>query len=98
MDQEKVDLMLVVGDPISSNSNKLASVGTKSKGVTSYLIQGVEDIQIEWLKPIDSVSVTSGASTPTVVTEEVISYLKQFNKNDPKTWDHSSKISLSDIL
>lgn len=98
MDQEKVDLMLVVGDPMSSNSNKLASVGTKSKGVTSYLIQGVEDIQIEWLKPIDSVSVTSGASTPTVVTEEVISYLKQFNKNDPKTWDHSSKISLSDIL
>ncbi|MEF3692784.1 MAG: hypothetical protein V3569_01265, partial [Acholeplasmataceae bacterium] len=98
MDQEKVDLMLVVGDPMSSNSNKLASVGKKSKGVTSYLIQSVEDIQIEWLKPIDSVSVTSGASTPTVITEEVISYLKQFNKNDPKTWDHSSKISLSDIL
>lgn len=98
MDQEIVDLMLVVGDPKSSNSNKLASVGIKSKGISSHLIRGVEDINIDWLKNIESVSVTSGASTPTIVTEEVISFLKQFNQKDPKTWDHQSKTLLSDIL
>jgi 4-hydroxy-3-methylbut-2-enyl diphosphate reductase len=83
---------------MSSNSNKLASVGKKSKGINSHLIRGVEDIDTNWLKDIDSVSVTSGASTPTIVTEEVITYLKQFNKNDPKTWDHANKTELSDIL
>lgn len=98
MDQDHVDLMLVVGDPMSSNSNKLASVGKKSKGIPSHLIRGVEDIELRWLSDIDSVSVTSGASTPTIVTEEVITYLKQFNKNDPKTWDHENKTDLSDIL
>jgi len=98
MDQDMVDLMLVVGDPMSSNSNKLASVGKKSKGIPSYLIRGIEDIRIDWLKAINSVSVTSGASTPTIITEEVITYLKQFNKNDPNTWDHQSKTKISDIL
>ncbi len=76
MDQEKVDLMLVVGDQKSSNSNKLAEVSRKSKDIPSYLIGGVEDINLEWLQGIDSVSVTSGASTPTIVAEEVISFLK----------------------
>jgi len=98
MDQEIVDLMLVVGDPMSSNSNKLKRVGEKSKHIPSYLIRGVEDINIDWLKKINLVSVTSGASTPTIVTEEVIQFLKQFNKNDPNTWDHHSKTLIGDIL
>ncbi len=98
MDQEKVDLMLVVGDQKSSNSNKLAEVSRKSKDIPSYLIGGVEDINLKWLQGIDSVSVTSGASTPTIVTEEVISFLKQYKKDDPNTWHHQSSLSLTDIL
>ena len=98
MKQEKVDLMLVVGDTMSSNSNKLAFVGSHYHHIPSKLIAGVEEIDLSWLNAIDSVSVTSGASTPTKVTEEVIAFLKQYNKNDPNTWDHSSKLELIDIL
>ncbi len=97
-EQEKVDLMLVVGDQKSSNSNKLAYVGQKAKDIPSYLIGGVEDIDLSWLKGISSVSVTSGASTPTIVTEEVIRFLKNYNENDPNTWDHETKINVEDIL
>lgn len=96
--QETVDLMLVVGDQLSSNSNKLAEVGKKAKSIPSYLIGGIEDIDLSWLNGINSVSVTSGASTPTVVTNEVISFLKQYQENDPTTWDHQSKLTLLDIL
>jgi 4-hydroxy-3-methylbut-2-enyl diphosphate reductase len=98
IDQEKVDLMLVVGDQKSSNSNKLAEVSRKSKDIPSYLIGGVEDINLDWLNGIDSVSVTSGASTPTIVTEEVISFLKQYKKDDPNTWHHQSGLSVTDVL
>ncbi len=96
--QEKVDLMLVIGDEMSSNSNKLADVGLKSQGIPSYRIGGVEEIDLSWLTDIQSVSVTSGASTPTAVTEEVISFLKQYNENDPNTWDHQTKLTYEDIL
>lgn len=98
MNQEKPDLMLVVGDELSSNSNKLAFVGSHYQGIKSHLIAGVESIDLEWLKGVKSVSVTSGASTPTVVTEEVILFLSLYNENDPTTWDHTSKIELKDIL
>lgn len=96
--QDAVDLMLVVGDKKSSNSNKLAEVGHKAKQIPSYLIGGIEDIELSWLKGMKSVSVTSGASTPTKVTDEVITFLKQYNENDPKTWDHQSKLTIEDIL
>lgn len=98
MKQEKADLMLVVGDELSSNSNKLAFVGSHYQGIKSHLIAGVESIDLKWLSGIESVSVTSGASTPTIVTEEVIAFLKQYNENDPTTWDHESKLDLLDIL
>jgi len=97
-EQPDVDLMLVVGDTLSSNSNKLRDVGKKAKNIPSYLISGVEDIDLNWLKDVNSVSVTSGASTPTVVTEEVISFLKHYQKDDPTTWDHQSKLTVEDIL
>lgn len=98
MNQEDVDLMLVVGDTKSSNSNKLRDVANKSKHIPSYLIGGVEDIDLSWLASADRVSVTSGASTPTTVTDEVISFLTQYKKDDPLTWDHHSKLKPEDIL
>lgn len=98
MNQEDVDLMLVVGDKKSSNSNKLVSVGKKTKAKTSFLIPNVSAIDIEWLLNADSVSITSGASTPTSLTNEVIEFLHQFKKDDPKTWDHQSKLAKDEIL
>ena len=98
IDQNKADLMLVVGDPKSSNSNKLVEVGTITHHMPSYLIQSVSDIHLDWLKNIETISVTSGASTPTSVTEEVIRFLKSFDKEDPTTWDKRSKLTTDDIL
>ncbi|MDX9691095.1 MAG: 4-hydroxy-3-methylbut-2-enyl diphosphate reductase, partial [Acholeplasmataceae bacterium] len=98
MNQELVDLMLVVGDTMSSNSNKLAFVGEHYQKIPSKLIGGIEDIDLNWLKGIQSVSVTSGASTPTKVTEEVISFLKQYDETDENTWNQTSKLELIDIL
>lgn len=96
--QESVDLMLVVGDQKSSNSNKLAEVSKQAKQIPSHLIAGVEDINLDWLKDINAISVTSGASTPTIVTEEVITFLRNYKKDDPKTWDHQTKLTSLDIL
>lgn len=98
MNQEDADLMLVVGDKKSSNSNKLKEVAKKSKGIPAYLIGGVEDIDLSWLASADRISVTSGASTPTSVTDEVIQFLEQYQKDDPTTWDHQSKLHTEDIL
>ena len=98
MNQDEVDLMLVVGDKKSSNSNKLVEVGKKTKAKISFLIQNVSDIDIEWLNSANSVSITSGASTPSTVTKEVIDFLHQFRKDDPNTWDNHSKLEKKDIL
>lgn len=98
MTQEDADLMLVVGDVKSSNSNKLREVGKKAKDIPAYLISGVEDIDLSWLASADRISVTSGASTPTSVTNEVIAFLQQYKKDDPNTWDHHSNLQAEDIL
>ncbi len=98
MNQEDTDLMLVVGDSKSSNSNKLRDVAKKAKNIPAYLISGVEDIDLSWLASADQITVTSGASTPTSVTNEVIAFLQQYKKDDPSTWDHQTKLSAEDIL
>lgn len=80
------DLCIVVGDPRSNNSNRLAQVAEEIAGVKAYRIADVTEIDIEWLKPVQKVAVTSGASTPTPITKEVISYLEQFDAEQPETW------------
>lgn len=98
INQEASDIMFVVGDIKSSNSNKLKEVGIKTHHIPSYLISSIEDIDLTWLKDKKVVSVTSGASTPTIITEEVITFLRNYNEKDPTTWDHTSKIALEDII
>lgn len=98
IEQEPVDLCIVVGDSLSSNSNKLAFVSQHERNIPSYRIEGVSDIDPEWFKNVDSISVTSGASTPTKLTNEVIQYLKQFDYNKKETWHHVSSLTYLDIL
>lgn len=69
------DLVLVVGSVNSSNSNRLKELAERC-GSSSYLIDGADDIQPEWLKAKSSVGITAGASAPEVLVKAVIKRLE----------------------
>jgi 4-hydroxy-3-methylbut-2-enyl diphosphate reductase len=95
---KEVDLVIVVGDPRSNNSNRLAQVSEEIAGTKSYRVSDVSEIQKEWLLGIRKVGVTSGASTPTPITKEVITYLEQFDPEAPETWEIKRTINKSKLL
>ncbi len=64
------DVVLVVGSPNSSNSNRLREISEKM-GTPAYLIDGAEDIEETWFSQGDKVGVTAGASAPEILVEEV---------------------------
>jgi 4-hydroxy-3-methylbut-2-enyl diphosphate reductase len=70
----EADLVLVVGAPASSNSNRLVEVAAK-RGVASHLIQNAADIDRAWLDGVRCVGVTAGASTPEFLVEQVVEHL-----------------------
>ena len=72
---QKCDLVLVVGSPNSSNSNRLKEIAVKL-GKPAYLIDGPEDIRPEWLSGVDTIGLTAGASAPEVLVGQVIERLK----------------------
>lgn len=72
---KKSDLILVVGSPNSSNSNRLREIA-EQLGKPAYLIDTFNDLKREWLSGIDVVGVTAGASAPEVLVQEVINQLK----------------------
>jgi 4-hydroxy-3-methylbut-2-enyl diphosphate reductase len=70
------DLILVVGSKNSSNSNRLREIAV-NKNIESYLIDGVDDIQLEWLNQKSAIGVTAGASAPELLVQNVIEYLQE---------------------
>ena len=70
----EVQLVLVIGAQNSSNCNRLREVG-ESLGVPAYLVNGPEEIDPAWLAGKEKVGITSGASTPEVLVEQVIERL-----------------------
>ena len=70
-----VDLILVIGSPNSSNSNRLRELAERFE-VPAYLIDSYEDIRLEWLKDVEAIGVTAGASAPEVLVSQVVAYLK----------------------
>jgi len=95
---DQADLCLVVGDPRSNNSNRLAQVSEEIANVPAYRIADLSELNIEWLKGKKSVAVTSGASTPTPLTKEVIQFLEQFDENNPDTWNKQRTVNMAKIL
>ncbi|SDK54149.1 4-hydroxy-3-methylbut-2-enyl diphosphate reductase [Sediminibacillus albus] len=92
------DLTLVVGDPRSNNSNRLAQVSQDIAGTKAYRIADVSEIKLEWLEGVSKVAVTAGASTPTPITKEVIRFIENFEAANEKTWDLQSKVEQKKIL
>lgn len=92
------DLVIVVGDPRSNNSNRLAQVSEEIAGVRAYRIADLSELKREWLDGVRIVGVTSGASTPTPITKEVIAYLEQYDGNNPETWDLKRTVNMKKLL
>jgi 4-hydroxy-3-methylbut-2-enyl diphosphate reductase len=72
---QQCDLVLVVGSPNSSNSNRLRELAEK-QGVPAHLIDGAGDIQPQWLEGHTRIGVTAGASAPESLVREVIARLR----------------------
>ncbi len=66
----QADVVIVVGAPESSNSNRLAELAARS-GARAYLVQHADDIQPEWLEEARCVGLTAGASAPEILVEQV---------------------------
>ncbi|NJA04830.1 4-hydroxy-3-methylbut-2-enyl diphosphate reductase [Methylococcaceae bacterium WWC4] len=75
------DLILVVGSPNSSNSNRLREIA-EQLGKSAHLIDTYRDLKQEWLTGVDVVGVTAGASAPEVLVQEVIDQLKAWGGAD----------------
>ena len=95
---KSIDHCFVVGDKLSNNSLNLVHVSKTVAFVDATLIETIEDINIERLKSYNTVSVTSGASTPTRVTKEVITFLENFDKDDESTHDNRTKIDNDNLI
>ncbi len=71
-----VDVVIVVGSPSSSNSNRLRELAQRL-GADAYMVEGAADLQPDWFSPGCRVGLTAGASAPDVVVQGVITQLRQ---------------------
>ncbi|KGX93600.1 4-hydroxy-3-methylbut-2-enyl diphosphate reductase [Pontibacillus halophilus JSM 076056 = DSM 19796] len=94
----EADLTLVVGDPRSNNSNRLAQVSIEKAGTQAYRVSDLSEVKLEWLEGVQKVAVTAGASTPTPIVKEVIKFIEGYNPDEEKDWDLSSKVEQRKIL
>tara|TARA_B100000686_G_C16800002_1_gene985228 strand:+ start:3888 stop:4787 length:900 start_codon:yes stop_codon:yes gene_type:complete len=92
---KKVDLILVIGSSESSNCNRLRDVAIDN-GVQSYLINGSKDLDLDWVKDIDKIGITSGASTPDLLVDEVINFLNPDEVVEVKITDENVSFVLPD--
>ncbi len=76
-----VDVILVIGSPNSSNSNRLRELAEYC-GIPSYLIDSADDINPDWVKNARAVGITAGASAPEVLVTQVVSYLKGYGASE----------------
>ncbi len=91
-----LDLVFVVGDPKSNNTKKLVNVCEEQAGVNAVRIGSLDDLDLGLLSGVKRVGVTSGASTPTMVTNEVIEFLKMYDET--KKVKPKSSLQSSDYL
>lgn len=88
---EKTQIIIVVGDLLSSNSNRLRELGERA-GIPSYLINSPEEINPDWLcNNIESIGLTAGASTPESIVQSCIIRLQQLGVKEIKEVSYASE-------
>ena len=75
------DVVLVVGSPNSSNSNRLREVA-QHLGIPAYLVDSADDIQPEWLTDKTRIGISAGASAPEILVQQVIDRLKKLGATE----------------
>ncbi len=83
---DQADLVLVVGSPNSSNSNRLRELAER-KGCQAHLIDAAQDIQPQWLEGVKAIGITAGASAPEVLVQDVIARLCELGATTPVELD-----------
>ncbi len=83
---EQCDLLLVVGSPNSSNSNRLRELAER-EGVEAYLIDGADEIDPRWVEGRRHIGVTAGASAPDVLVRGVIARLRELGAGELRELD-----------
>jgi 4-hydroxy-3-methylbut-2-enyl diphosphate reductase len=90
-------VVLVVGSPNSSNSNRLRELAERM-GTPAYLIDGAEDLQRGWFDGVARIGITAGASAPEVLVRGVIEQLKAWGAPALKSWMGAKRTSPSPCL
>ena len=80
---DQCDVVLVVGSPNSSNSNRLRELAERM-GKSAYLIDNAEELQQDWFKPEDKIGVTAGASAPEILILRVLQRLQSWGAAVPE--------------
>ncbi|MDA0781278.1 MAG: 4-hydroxy-3-methylbut-2-enyl diphosphate reductase [Rickettsiales bacterium] len=70
------DIILVIGSQNSSNSNRLKDLA-QEMGVTSYLINDVNDINVKWFENVERIGITAGASAPEILIDKIIGFFRK---------------------
>jgi 4-hydroxy-3-methylbut-2-enyl diphosphate reductase len=82
----QADVVIVVGSPNSSNSNRLREVAA-NRGIPAYMIDRADELQPEWLAGKTCVGVTAGASAPEVLVKEVLARLAELGAGSVRELD-----------
>ena len=82
----QVELVIVVGSPNSSNSNRLREVAT-NHGATAYMVDNAAQIDPTWLAGVSRIGVTAGASAPEILVQQVIERLKSLGAGSVRALD-----------
>ncbi len=82
----QADVVIVVGSPTSSNSNRLAELARRL-GVPAHMVDNADELQPEWFKDAATVGITAGASAPEILVEEVVARVKAYGAVSVRTMD-----------
>ena len=83
---QQADVVIVVGSPTSSNSNRLAELARRL-GVPAHMVDNADELQAEWFAGATTVGVTAGASAPEILVDQVVARIKAYGAVSVRTMD-----------